>query len=298
MSSIIYKSIDKNIIHPPKWIKGNVIYEVWTGSAAYGASNDSSDMDIYAVCIPPKYDVFPNLQGYIDGFGTKYNKFTVWQQHHVEDKSARKEYDFTIYSIVNFFNLCLDNNPNMIDALFVPRRCILYSTPIGELIRDNRHKFLHKGAWHRFRGYSYAQMKKIKDRNNVSNPKRQELIKAYGYDTKFAMQLVRLLLEVEEILTVHDLNVDRNSDILKLVRNGHWTFEQLEEWFQNKEKALELTFSKSTLREEPDENEIKEILIKCLEMHYQSIKDVIKIDKSIEDVVNEMQAVIDKYKLA
>ena len=43
----------------PPFLKNSVCYEVVMGSVAYGVSNDSSDMDIYAFCIPPKDILFP-----------------------------------------------------------------------------------------------------------------------------------------------------------------------------------------------------------------------------------------------
>ena len=60
-----------------------------------------------------------------------------------------KSWDFSIFGIVRFFQLAMENNPNVIDSLFTPRRCVLSSTAIGEYIREHRVDFLHKGAWHR-----------------------------------------------------------------------------------------------------------------------------------------------------
>jgi hypothetical protein len=76
------------------------------------------------------------------------------------------EYDFAVYGVVKYFQLCMDNNPNMIDSLFVPRNCVLHSTEVGEMIRENRRMFLHKGAWHKFKGYAYAQASKIRNKVN------------------------------------------------------------------------------------------------------------------------------------
>ncbi|MGC5341009.1 DNA polymerase beta superfamily protein, partial [Escherichia coli] len=77
-------------------------------------------------------------------------------QHGIKDGSALggdgREYDCCIYSIIKFFQLVMENNPNMIDSLFVPQNCIVYSTPIGQMVREARHLFLHKGSWHKFKG--------------------------------------------------------------------------------------------------------------------------------------------------
>jgi len=164
MSSIIDKLMNKQLIQPPTHMKNNVQYEVLMGSVAYGCSNDTSDMDIYGFTIPYKDMIFPHLAGHIQGFGRQQKRFEQFQQHHIKDKEERKEYDLSIYNIVKYFQLCMENNPNMIDSLFVPRRCILHSTQIGEHVRENRKLFLHKGSWHKFKGYAFSQVNKMKSK--------------------------------------------------------------------------------------------------------------------------------------
>ncbi len=34
----------------------------------------------------------------------------------------------------------------MIDSLFTPWRCVMHPTQVGEVMRENRKLFLHKGA--------------------------------------------------------------------------------------------------------------------------------------------------------
>lgn len=152
---------------PPRWLEENVHYGVIMGSVAYAASDDTSDMDIYGFAIPPKEFIFPHLAGEIEGFGSPAPRFEQYQQHHIIDKDAKKEYDFTIYSIVKFFDLCMDNNPNMLSALNVPQRCVLTCTKIGQMVRDNRDMFLHKGSYHKFRGYAYSSLGKIRNNSNT-----------------------------------------------------------------------------------------------------------------------------------
>lgn len=171
MSSMIQQAVERKLTSPPKWLPGNTIYEVIMGSVAYGVSSDTSDVDVYGIAIPPKDLIFPHLAGEIPGFGRQIQRFDQWQEHHIRDADAGREYDFSIYSIVKFFNLAMDNNPNIIDALFVPNNCVLYSNTIGNMIRENRRLFLHKGSWHKFKGYSYAQLHKIgsKDMRTATN---------------------------------------------------------------------------------------------------------------------------------
>jgi hypothetical protein len=257
---------------------------------------DTSDIDVYGFCIAPLNLTFPHTAGEIPGFGNQIQKFNHWQEDHIHDASSGKVYDITCYGITRFFQLCLENNPNMLDALFVPRRCILHSTGISEIVRDNRHLFLHKGSMSKFRGYAYSQLNKLENHANSSNPKRASDIKRVGYDTKFLMHLVRLLLQVEQILTEHDLDIERNSEILKSIRRGGWSLEQGKEWFFHKEKFLEEIHTKSTLRERPDEETIKGVLIRCLEHHYGSLTNILAIPTRESSLLNELTALVEKYR--
>jgi predicted nucleotidyltransferase len=273
-------------------------YEVLMGSEAYGVSSGDSDRDIYGFCIPPKHVVFPHLAGEILGFGRQKKRFEQYQQHHVYDPDALGgrgvEYDFSIYNIVKYFQLCMDNNPNMLDSLFVPERCVLYSTKIGDMVRTERRIFLHKGSWFKLKGYSFGQMRKMKNKTPEPGSKRYEDIQKHGFDQKYAYHIVRLLNEAEQILIEHDLEIDRNREQLKAIRNGEWTQEQVVEYFHRKEAELETAYTTSSLRHSPDEDQIKALLLSCLEEYYGSL-DVAPPDAE-KQALREIDAVLSKVR--
>lgn len=287
---------NEKLINPPRWLVENCQYITQMGSVAYGVSNASSDWDIYGFVMPTKELLFPHTAGEIMGFGRQVKRFEQYQQHHVHDKSSGREYDLTIYSIVKYFQLCMENNPNMIDSLFTPRRCVMHSTPLAERMIEKRRTFLHKGAMHKLRGYAYAQLSKIENQSNSSNPDRQELIRLFGYDTKFAYHLVRLILEAEQILVEHDLDLERNREVLKSIRRGEWTLDRLKEFFYVKEKSLVEVYAKSTLRDVPDEDAIKALLMDCLETHYGNLGAAVVREQDMGKLMAEMQSVLDKYR--
>jgi predicted nucleotidyltransferase len=264
-------------------------YEVIMGSFAYGVSNVESDVDLYGICVPPVNIVFPHTTGYVAGFGPTPPSFEQYQKHHINHDT--KEYDVQIFSIIKFFDLAADNNPNIIDSLFVPDRCIVHIDKIGKIIRESRTKFLHKGAFHRYKGYSYAQMKKIR----TMSPKesRKELVEKYGFDVKFAYHVVRLALQAEMILVEHDLDLEKNREQLKAIRRGEWTLDYLEEWFKNKEKQLDELYLNSSLRHKPDYDELKRILLICLEEKYGDMSTFYKnVDTSVQEKYNKIVKVI------
>lgn len=284
----------KELINPPEFVKMQTQYEVMMGSISYGIAIDTSDVDIYGFCIPSKDIIFPHLSGEIQGFGRQIQRFDQFQAHHVYDKDSKKEYDISIYNIIKYFQLVMDNNPNMIDSLFVPQRCVLHCSQIGDLVRQNRKLFLHKGIFHKLKGYAYSQLHKMR----IKKPegKRKELIEKYGYDTKFATHVVRLLVQCEQVMMEGDLDLERNREQLKSIRRGEWKFEDVVNFFNQKERELESLYHSSKLQHSPNEKKIKTLLLNCLEMHFGTLDKCIVIQSDVQQLIADLEILIHKYK--
>ena len=282
--STLQRLTERGLVKPPRWLPANVQYETIMGSAAYGVSSDTSDVDLYGWAIPPKDDLFPHLRGEGPGFGRQWKRFAQFEEHPVRDPDASagrgRIYDFTIFGIVKFFQLAMENNPNIIDSLFTPITCVLHCTRVGTLVRENRRLFLHRGAWPKFKGYAYSQLHKLAVKEPIG--KRAELVAAHGYDTKFAYHVVRLLGEVEQILVEGDIDLQRDNERLKAIRRGEWTEERLRQWAADKEADLERAYAQSELPATPDEAKIKALLLNCLEEHYGTLEgSVVQPDRAV-----------------
>lgn len=273
MQSTTQRLHEEGLIQPPKFLPEAVHYETQVGSVAYGVSQDQSDLDIYGFCVPPKAVVFPHLNGVISGFGRQIKRFDQFQQHHIDHPQEPVVYDLSIYSIVRYFSLCMENNPNMLESLFTPEDCVLHASEIGQRVRAHRKLFLHKGSFHKFKGFSYSQIHKM----NIKQPegKRAKMVEQYGFDVKFAYHAVRLLDFAEQVLTTHDLDLQAGKDKLIEIRQGQWTKAQVESYCEQKEVELEALYEKSTLRHKPDEDAIKRLLLTCLEDAYGSLEGCI-----------------------
>jgi predicted nucleotidyltransferase len=296
MSSITQILTQDGLINPPSFLPTNVHFEVMMGSIAYGTTQDTSDVDIYGFCIPPKEMIFPHLAGEIIGFGRQKKRFEQFQQHHIDVKSHRKIYDITIFNIVRYFTLCMENNPNCIDSLFVPQTCIVHCTAVGNWVRENRKLFLHKGSWFKFKGYSYSQLHKMGIKTPEIGSKRAELVEKFGFDVKFAFHVVRLLYEAEMILKEGDLDLQRHREHLKAIRRGEVSEKDIRQWASEKELALEKVYETSTLRHSPDEDALKNLLLQCLEMHYGSLDKCLSNPNVPIVVLREIQAILDKNR--
>lgn len=298
MPSTVKRLVERGLVRPPQWLADNIHYETIMGSVAYGVSSDTSDMDVYGFCTPPKDMIFPHLAGEILGFGRQVKRFEQWQEHHILDQSELsgrgRSHDFAIFSIIKYFQLAMDNNPNLIDSLFTPRMCVLHTTHVGELVRENRRLFLHKGAWHKFKGYAYSQLHKM--RTKEPQGKRKEMREEYGFDVKFAYHVVRLLDEAEQILEHQDIDIQRAREQLKEIRRGGIPEEEIRRWAAEKEAQLEKLYHESTLQHSPDEGKIKTLLLQCLEQHYGSLEKAITIPGAERRALQQIAEIVDRIR--
>jgi len=297
MPSTVERLTKKGLMSPPSWLVANVMYETIMGSYAFGVATDISDFDTVGFCVPPKDMVFPHLAGHIDGFGRQKQKFVCYQKHHVmvadELGGKGREYDLNVYNIVHYFHLCMENNPNMIASLFTPQDCVLHSTNVANMVRDKRKLFLHKGCWHRFKGYAYNQLHKMRTKTPEPGSKRFDMVEKFGYDVKFAYHVVRLLDEVEQMLVEGDLDIRRNRAQLKAIRRGEVPEEEIYRWATDKEKGLEKAYEDSKLPYGPDQDSIKELLLQCLEEHWGSIEGCVVSERRIVTALRDIADVID-----
>lgn len=201
---LIHRLQTEGVAHPPKWLADNTAYLTQMGSVAYGVSEDNSDQDIYGFCLPPKDVVFPWLAGEIPGFGEQNERFNVWDQHHI--KSGGREYDFAVYNIVRYFDLCMNANPNMIDSLFTPDRCVRHITALGTMVRERRKVFLSKKVWPKFKGYAYQQLHKM-DLKRKDNP---EIADMRAFAEEHGLDLTKDWDELAQSLSNRDLHDESN----------------------------------------------------------------------------------------
>lgn len=134
-----------------KIAKENTIWSVVSGSRAYGTSTKDSDEDIRGLFIAPK-EVYLSPYFHIDQVLSNTN-------------------DEQNYELKKFFKLLTDCNPNILEILSVPKRCIRFKNPIMDKLLAVKDRFLSKKARFTFSGYAIAQLKRIKGHNKwLMNP--------------------------------------------------------------------------------------------------------------------------------
>lgn len=125
-----------------------ILYEVISGSIAYGTNLPSSDEDRrYIYILPIDYILSGNII------------------EQVNDDTN----DVVGYEIGRFLDLISSANPNLLELLNMPEDCIIYKNPIFDLVLKNRDKFITKKCKSSFSGYAFAQISKAKGQDKKQN---------------------------------------------------------------------------------------------------------------------------------
>lgn len=144
-----------------KYVLDNIIFETGVGSRAYGTNNEDSDHDRAGIMIPGK-EYFLGLKRV-----EQYQDF---------------ETDRVIYNLRKALKLMMDNNPNMLDLLWAPERCIIKTTEHWDKIQENRDLFLSKKVRYTYSGYAIAQLRRIKTHRKfiLDPPEKMPVREDYG----------------------------------------------------------------------------------------------------------------------
>jgi predicted nucleotidyltransferase len=209
-----------------------VIFKYLAGSFSYGTNTPESDVDYRGIFMPDLKDYLTvtNMQEEIEGPG--------------EDEKY--------YSVRKFLSLYTKCNPNIVEFLWCEPDNIVLSTPEYELLRAHREQLLCRNVLDSFMGYATSRVKKLETELFQPWSVRAASHKAWGYDTKDAMHLVRLMRMGVEILEGKGVLVRRHdANELQAIRNGEWELSEVlnhAEELKQKFRELELT---TTLQEHP-----------------------------------------------
>ncbi len=218
------------------------------------------DKDIMGVFIPP-------LDHY---FGLK-------NQEHQE--VFLKEWDSVFYEFRKFVRLLLKSNPNVIGLLWLKPTHYIQILPEGQALIDNRELFSTKQIYHSFTGYAYGQLHRMTHLafKGYMGDKRKKLVEKYGYDTKNAAHLIRLLRMGIEFLNEGVLYVSRpdNQQLLEIKR-GEWTLEKVKEEADRLFKRAEAAYDNSKLPDRPNAEKVNRFLVETLGEYFNGRMTVSK----------------------
>lgn len=129
------------------------ILEIRVGSHLYGTNTATSDEDYSGVFIPEEDYVFGLLTV------KEINESIVDKL--ANGKNSPDAVDKKYIELRRFMHLAMDNNPNIIEQLFVNPKNILFVNDYGRILLENKHIFLYKGLFEKFIGYAIGQKRKM-----------------------------------------------------------------------------------------------------------------------------------------
>lgn len=260
------------------FVQDNLLLETIMGSHCYGCNVKNSDYDILGIFMDRHVDLFPQNHGLIPGF----DEIQHFKRKEIKGPEKRivlpndRECEGDWISLVGFFYLAgLKGSIPFIESLFTERKFVTHGTDLGWTLRDNRRLFLSARTFHAFKGYAAGQLHRIRNGHvtgKSDNADRQIYLDKYHYDLKMAYHLLRLLDEIEQMVTVNDLDLQRCREVCIQMRNGEWgDFDRLEKYFNNKIEDIERLLLKSSLPMQPRTEELHQLLANCIEQYYGSV---------------------------
>jgi len=180
-------------------------------------------------------------------------------------KDSRSEFisgrvDLEQHDIRKFLHLCNGSNPNVIQSLHVPDHHVIFVSPeFDRIILRNRRAFGSKLLYHTFTGYAMNQLRKLTEGayKGYMGEKRKALVDKFGYDTKNASHLIRLLTMAKEFFQTNGtLVVERthDRDFLLSIKRGEFTLDEVMTIAVGLSAEVTEAYTKSTLPDRPDVN--------------------------------------------
>jgi len=133
--------------------KENKILEYMVGSRLYGTATPTSDTDYSGVFMPSEDMVF--------GFERADEVDLSIKSKKDDGKNDENAVDMVIYELRKFVRLAMDNNPNILEQMFVNEANLVYSNFWGKELLRNAHLFPHRGLKEKFLGYAFSQKHKM-----------------------------------------------------------------------------------------------------------------------------------------
>lgn len=147
-------------------IRGNkIIFKALVGSHAYGTNVEGSDLDYKGVYIQRPKDVLEH--GYCPQIDV--NKDEVY------------------FEVGRFLELCATGNPTMLELLYTPLDCVIYTDPLWLPIWHSKDSFLTKACRHSFGGYAISQIKKAGGLDKKMNWEKDRVVRKSVEDFCYMM---------------------------------------------------------------------------------------------------------------
>ena len=230
------------------------------GSTVHGlALEGTDDRDEMGVCLEP----FRYAAG-LQSFEQFIYRTAAEREGKHDAKSQAGDLDLVLYSLRKWVRLALNGNPTILLLLYVPPEACIVRTVIGTRLQELAPAFASRKAGRAFLGYLTAQRQRLLHERGGKDVKRPALEAAHGYDTKYAMHMLRLGFEGVELLTTGRITlpiVEPTRGYLRDVRQGRVDLQAVLTRAGELEREIEDLLDTSPLPDRPDVDAAERFLV-------------------------------------
>jgi len=236
----------------------NTILRAVVGSNLHGLNLEGTDdTDELGVCLePPEYVV-----------GLRQFEQWVYRTQPEGHPSGPGDLDLTVYSLRKYVRLALAGNPTVLLILFAPKAMCSIRTTEGEQLQALAPSFASKTVAMPFIGYLQAQRQRLKGERGgraLRKPWAREHPES-GYDTKYAMHMVRLGYQGVELLATGRITLpmpEPARSFVMSIRRGEVELEEVLTRAAELEQRIVDLKETSPIPNRPDKERIEEWMVR------------------------------------
>lgn len=179
------------------------ILRVPAGSTLFGLNvPGTDDTDEVGVCI----EDIECLVGFSEFEQYIYRTAAEREGKH-DAPSQAGDLDLTIYSLRKFLRLAMHGNPQLVQCLFVPASMCVLQDARGAGLQALAPLIVSRHAGARYLGYLEAQRQRLLGERGQKKVNRPDLELKFGFDTKYAMHILRLGFQGVELMSTGRLTL-------------------------------------------------------------------------------------------
>lgn len=235
-------------------MRDHTILQAVVGSTAHGlALVGTDDRDEMGICL----ETFEQAVGFSPFEQHIFRTAEVREGRH-DAPSQPGDLDLTVYSLKKFLRLALQGNPSVLNLLFVSDPIV--RTPEGTALQALAPLFVSKQAGKRYLGYMESQRQRLLGERGQKRTNRPELEAAYGFDTKYAMHILRLGVQGVELLTTGQISLplqEPQRTEIRAVREGQRDLNYVLQWAGDLERELKDLLTTADVPDEPARDRVE-----------------------------------------
>lgn len=227
----------------------NLIQAFIGGSQLHGAKVDGTDdTDWYGVFIEPPQKMI----------GLDRDEFFVFTTGGQPGGNGPRDVDVCLYSLRKWAGMAAKGNPSALHFVFAKPQ---FSTSYWEQIVEHGSTFASKRHLKPFLKFADDQMQRLCGRKGRKNVHRAALEHQHGYDSKYAMHVIRLYLEACEYMETGRISLPNpRVDLLVDIRKGKFKLAEIEQMGKQFESQANEAQRNSPLPDVVDTKSVTELI--------------------------------------